>query len=65
MQPELVKEFIAEYHRELNRLNANREGDHAQQTSELARVDRQIRAVIEAIKDGMRTSGMKDELLAL
>jgi DNA invertase Pin-like site-specific DNA recombinase len=65
MQPELVKEFIAEYHRELNRLNANREGDHAQQKSELARVDRQIRAIIEAIKDGMRTSGMKDELLAL
>jgi hypothetical protein len=65
MQPELVKEFIAEYHRELNRLNASREGTHAQQKDELARVDRQIRAIIEAIKDGMRTSGMKDELLAL
>ncbi len=25
MQPELVKEFAAEYHRELNRLNAARE----------------------------------------
>ena len=65
MQPELVNEFIAEYHRELNRLNAGREGDHAQHKSELARVDRQICAIIEAIKDGMRTSGMKDELLAL
>jgi site-specific DNA recombinase len=65
MQPELVKEFVAEYHRELNRLNASREGAHAQQRDKLARVDRQIRAIIEAIKDGMRTSGMKDEVLAL
>jgi site-specific DNA recombinase len=65
MQPELVKEFAAEYHRELNRLNGAREGAYAQQREELARVERQIRAVIEAIKDGMRTPGMKDELLAL
>ena len=65
MQPELVREFAAEYHRELNRLNAAREGAYAQQKEELARVDRQIRAIIEAIKEGMRTPGMKDELAAL
>ncbi len=65
MQPELVKEFAAEYHRELNRLNATREGAYAQHKEELARVDRQIRAIIEAIKEGLRTPGMKDELLAL
>ncbi len=65
MQPELVREFAAEYHRELNRLNAAREGAYAQQKEELARVERQIRAIIEAIKDGLRTPGMKDELLAL
>jgi hypothetical protein len=65
MRPELVKEFAAEYHRELNRLNATREGAYAQQKEELARIDRQIRAIIEAIKDGLRTPGMKDELLAL
>ena len=65
MQPELVKEFAAEYHRELNRLNAVREGAYAQQKEELARVERQIHAIIEAIKDGLRTSGMKEELLAL
>jgi hypothetical protein len=29
------------------------------------RVERQIRAVIEAIKDGLRTPGMRDELFAL
>ena len=65
MQPELVKEFAAEHHRELNRLNATREGVHAHQKEELARVERQIRAIIEAVKEGMRTPGMKDELLAL
>jgi hypothetical protein len=29
------------------------------------RVERQIRAIIEAIKDGLRTPSMKDELVAL
>ena len=29
MHPDLVKEFIAEYHRELNRLNAGQEANHA------------------------------------
>jgi DNA invertase Pin-like site-specific DNA recombinase len=62
MTPELAKEFAAEYHRELNRLNAAREGEYEQRTAELDRVERQIRAVIEAIKDGLRTPGMKEEL---
>jgi len=65
MQPELVREFVAEYHRELNRLNAAREGAYAQQKEELARVERQVRAIIEAIKEGLRTPGMKEELLTL
>jgi site-specific DNA recombinase len=65
MQPELIKEFAAEYHREINRRNATREGAYAQQQEEVTRVERQIRAVIEAIKEGLRTSSMKDELLAL
>jgi hypothetical protein len=43
MQPELVKEFAAEYHRELNRLNATRESAYARQQEELARVQRQLR----------------------
>jgi hypothetical protein len=65
MTPELAKEFAAEYHRELNRLNAAREGEYERRTEELDRVERQIRAVIEAIKDGLRTPGMKEELFAL
>jgi len=65
MEPALVEEFAAEYHRELNRLNAAREGAHAQRKDELARVERQIRAIIEAVKEGLRAPSMKDELIAL
>ena len=65
MHPDLVKEFVAEYHRELNRLSAQHEQTHARQKDELVRVERQIRAIVEAIKDGLRTPAMKDELQAL
>jgi site-specific DNA recombinase len=65
MHPDLVKEFITEYHCELNRLNAGREAIHARQKDELIRAERQIQAIVEAIKDGMRTPAMKDELVLL
>jgi DNA invertase Pin-like site-specific DNA recombinase len=65
MHPDLVKEFIAEYHREINRANAERQAAQEGRKEELARVERQIRAIIEAIKEGLRTPAMKDELLAL
>ena len=65
MHPDLVKEFIAEYHREINRANAEHQAAREGHKDELARVDRQIRAIIEAIKEGLRTPTMKDELLAL
>ena len=42
MQPELVKEFAAEYHRGLNRLDATRESAYSQQKEELARVERHL-----------------------
>ena len=65
MTPELAKEFATEYHRELNRLNAARDEDCVRRKEELDRVERQIRAIIDAIKDGLRTPGMKEELFAL
>jgi hypothetical protein len=65
MTPDLAREFAAEYHRELNRLNAERAGKHEQANAELDRIRRQITAIIAAIKDGLRTSSMKEELLAL
>jgi site-specific DNA recombinase len=65
MTPELAREFAAEYQREVTRLNALREGDHVRRTQELVKVERQIVAIIDAIKDGLRTPSMKEELLAL
>ena len=57
MDPALVREFAAEYHRELNRLNTARDREHVVRRGELARVERQIRSLIDAIKEGIRTPG--------
>jgi len=65
MHPDLVKEFVAEYHRELNRLNAAQDHAQALKKDELVRVERQIRALVDVIKDGIRTPTMKEELRAL
>ena len=61
----LVKEFAAEYHRELNGLNTGLEHAHALKKDELARIERQIRALMDAIKDCIRTPTMMEELSAL
>ena len=39
LQPELMQEFAAEYHRELNRLNAERDRGRVHKQDELAKVD--------------------------
>jgi len=65
MDPALVREFAAEYHRELNRLNTARDQGHVVRRGELARVERQIRSLIDAIKEGIRTPGVREELEAL
>ena len=65
LHPDLIREFVEEYSREVNRLQ--REQAHAQSAArnELAKIERQIRGVIEAIKDGLYMPSMKDEMLAL
>ena len=65
MHPDLVKAFIAEYHTELNRLMAESERAGELWCTELNQVARQIRAIIDAIKEGIRTRSMQEELLAL
>ena len=60
-----MKEFAAEYHRELNRLNAARDDHHIRQKEELDGVDRQIPRGHRRDQGGLRTPGMKDELFAL
>ncbi|MBM3570377.1 MAG: hypothetical protein FJX46_16675, partial [Alphaproteobacteria bacterium] len=62
MDPALFKQFVAEYARETNRILAAAEADTSGKRSDLAKTERQITAIIEAIKDGLRTPAMKAEL---
>ena len=62
MAPELVEEFIAEFHREVNRLNRDREIDQGLQRRELDDVSRKLRGLIEAIAEGLRAPGLQAKL---
>src|SRR4029077_7446184 len=62
MAPELVKEFIAEFHREVNRLSRNREVDLGLQRRELDEVNRKLRGLIDAIAEGLRAPGLQAKL---
>ena len=62
MQPDCVKEFVAEYHRELNRLAATQDAQRAQLGAELARTRRSLHQLIEAIKAGVPGASVKDEI---
>jgi site-specific DNA recombinase len=65
MEPELFKEFCEEFTREVNRLRIERRTDQDAWQSELGRVEKQIRGIITAIKDGMYQPSMKAEMDAL
>src|SRR5262249_37468562 len=62
MAPDLVKEFIAEFHREVNRLSREREADLGLQRRELDEVSRKLRGLIEAIAEGLRAPGLQAKL---
>jgi site-specific DNA recombinase len=62
MAPKLVKEFIAEFHREVNRLSRNREVDLGLQRRELDEVNRKLRGLIDAIAEGLRAPGLQAKL---
>lgn len=65
LAPELLEDFTREYVAGLNRHNRERDADRSKAVADLAKVTRQVRAIIEAIKEGIRTPGMKEELLEL
>lgn len=62
MQPELVKEFIGEFSREINRQRHARELHQDARRKELAQVTRKLDGLIDAIADGLRTAGLKSKL---
>ena len=65
MSPALFKEFCEEYTREINRLRMEASSGLAAKRAELERAERGIRKIIDAIKEGYRTPGMKEELFEL
>ena len=65
LQPELIHEFVTTYQQEYNRLRREQANEQAAAHAELARVERQIRNIVEAVKAGLFAPAMKDEMTAL
>ena len=62
MHPDLVKEFIAAFHEEVNRMARSQNSEMAIKRRELAGVARRLDGLIDAIADGLRTPGLKSKL---
>ncbi len=65
MRPDLVQEFISAFHEELNQLQRNQSVELEQARKDLARVNRQLNGLYDAIADGLRTPGLKAKLESL
>lgn len=65
MRRDLFEEFCREYVKELNRLRMEHRAKVSQGRHELAVVEREIRKLVQAIKDGVSANAIKKELLAL
>ena len=65
MRRDLFEDFCREYVRELNRLRMEHRAGLSSARTELARAEKEIRKLVQAIKDGISALSIKDELLSL
>jgi site-specific DNA recombinase len=65
MRKDLFEEFCEEFTREMNRLRMERRAGAAKVERELAKVDRELRRLVQAIKDGVPGLTLKDEFAVL
>ena len=65
MHPDCVKEFITEFHKEMNRLAATQDTDRTRLIRDLEKTDREVKKLIQAIKDGVPGAALKDEMQCL
>jgi site-specific DNA recombinase len=65
MNPKLFKEFCTEFIKEVNRFQQDQAAQRSGLEAELARIDRRIRKIVDAIADGVPARSLKDELLGL
>jgi site-specific DNA recombinase len=64
MAPELVKEFAQAFHKEINRQRTGEVAQHHTRRRELAAVNQQIKKLVDAIANGVRTKAIVDALMA-
>jgi hypothetical protein len=62
LTPDMVREFIAEFRSEWNRLNREHEEDKVKRANELAGIKRKIAGIISAIEDGEWNPTLKQRL---
>jgi site-specific DNA recombinase len=65
MAPEAIKEFVAEFHREINRHSAQIRSQAEAARRDLEKVEREIHALVEAVKRGAFSTALQRELSAL
>jgi site-specific DNA recombinase len=65
MEPDAVKDFIADFHRELNRLNTEKRAQHGSKQRERDKVEREIQALVEAVNRGAYSPALQRELSGL
>jgi len=65
MAPQVAAEAMQAYAEETNRLNRERRSNGAGWRAELAKIEKQIGGIIEAIKEGMYQPSMKDAMNSL
>jgi hypothetical protein len=65
MRRDLFEDFCREYVRELNRLRMEHRAGLSSARIELVTTEREIRKLVQAIKDGVSALSIKDELLSL
>jgi site-specific DNA recombinase len=65
MRRDLFEDFCREYVRELNRLRMEHRVGLSSARTELTGVEKEIRKLVQAIKDGVSALSIKDELLSL
>ena len=65
MSPEIVEEAMRAYAQETNRLNRERRSNGDAWRTELAKVEKQIAQIVEAIADGMYHPSMKEKMTGL
>lgn len=62
---EMVKEFIAEFRMEWNRIRREREEGNLRRSGELAAIKRKLAGIVRAIEDGEWTPSLKERLSEL